>query len=376
MSSFEEFELDEKLLRGIYSYGFENPSEIQLKAIPIIKSGKDVIAQSKSGTGKTGAFSIGAIASLEDIEGTQILIICPTYELVHQTYDLIQNITNYMDKVSIMKVIGGTNVKECQYELQKCPSIIIGTPGRILDMIDKRYLYTDKINRFIIDEADEMLSSGFKEVMYNIFRSIPKESQISLFSATLPDDILKLTECFMNEPEKILLEKDNITLEGIKQYYVNVNYDNYKVDTFVDIYNKLNVGQCIIYINNKNRLKILCDDLRERDLPVNIISGDLSMEERKAIINEFKLGNIRILISTDLLSRGLDVQQLSLVINLELPINKESYIHRIGRSGRYGRKGTAINILNNKECSNLSEISTFYNTTIDELPSDLSSIDL
>ena len=178
MSSFEEFELDEKLLRGIYSYGFENPSEIQLKAIPIIKSGKDVIAQSKSGTGKTGAFSIGAIASLEDIEGTQILIICPTYELVHQTYDLIQNITNYMDKVSIMKVIGGTNVKECQYELQKCPSIIIGTPGRILDMIDKRYLYTDKINRFIIDEADEMLSSGFKEVMYNIFRSIPKISNI------------------------------------------------------------------------------------------------------------------------------------------------------------------------------------------------------
>jgi len=335
---FEKLNLDEKLLRGIYSYGFENPSEIQYKSIPIIKEGKDIIAQSKSGTGKTGAFSIGCISSVDvSINDTQVLIICPTYELVHQTYDVIYNFINYMDDITIMKVIGGSNLRECQLDLQKRPKIIIGTPGRILDMINRKYLITEQISRLVFDEADEILSYGFKETIHNIVKFIPKTSQISLFSATLPDEVLEISELFMDNPEKILLKKDNITLEGIKQYYVNVTDDKFKIDTLMDIYGKLNVGQCIVYINSKYKLDQAYSQLKQMDFPVELINGELKMHERKHIINEFKSGNIRMLLSTDLLSRGLDIQQLSLVINLELPMNKESYIHRIGRSGRYGR---------------------------------------
>ena len=374
---FEKLNLDENLLRGIYSYGFEKPSEIQHKAIPIIKEGKDIIAQSKSGTGKTGAFSIGCISSVDNtIDESQVLIICPTYELVHQTYEVIDNFINYIENISIMKVIGGSNLRECQMGLEKRPKIIIGTPGRILDMIQRKYLITEKITRLVFDEADEILSYGFKETIHNIVKYIPKTSQISLFSATLPDEVLEMTELFMDNPVKILLEKDNITLEGIKQYYVNVMNDKFKLDTLIDIFSQLNVGQCIVYLNSKYKLDQAYHILKQQDFPIEFINGELKMNERKQIINDFKAGNIRMLLSTDLLSRGLDIQQLSLVINLELPVSKESYIHRIGRSGRYGRKGVAINILNQREFTEMDSLMEYYNTKIDLLPQDLSSIDL
>jgi superfamily II DNA/RNA helicase len=373
MSTFDDFDLNDKLLRGIYSYGFENPSDIQIKALPIIKENKDLIAQAQSGTGKTGAFTIGALNLLDiNLKKTQVLILNPTYELVNQNYDVTKALSQYMD-VTIMKVVGKTSVEECKRDLQKEPQIIIGTPGRVLDMIGKRFLYTNDIKLLVFDEADEMLSGGFQESIYNIIQYISKETQICLFSATKNEYTLDLCDKFLNNPETILVENQNVTLEGIKQFKVLIN-EEWKYDTLIDIYNLLNISQCIIYINYKNKLMNIYDELIKNEYPVDYIHGEITKSERERKVLDFKNGKTRILLSTDLLSRGIDVQQLNLVINFDLPRSKETYVHRIGRSGRYGRKGVAINLVNNREAEYLRELEEHYKIQINELPQNVSEI--
>ena len=217
--SFDDLNIKDNLLRGIYAYGFEKPSNIQYKSIPIINSGKDIIGQSQSGTGKTGAFTIGMLNNLDEtIKKTQYIIVTPTHELAKQIYDVIIALTNYMD-ISIVKVIGKTNINDSRNELMKDPQIIVATPGRLLDMLNRKYVFTDSIKSLIIDEADEMLSSGFMESIYNILQTIPKTSQICLFSATMPKEIIDLTHYFMKDPESILVNRDELTLEGIKTIF-------------------------------------------------------------------------------------------------------------------------------------------------------------
>jgi len=371
--TFDDFNLKDELLRGIYSYGFENPSDIQVKALPIINAKKDLIAQAQSGTGKTGAFTIGALNLLDDnLKKTQVLILNPTYELVNQNYDVMKALSQYMD-VNIMKVVGKTNLDECKSDLQKEPEIITGTPGRVLDMISKRFLYTNNIKLLIFDEADEMLSFGFQDSIYNIVQYMPKECQICLFSATKTEQTLDLSNKFLNNPETILVEDKNVTLEGIQQYKVVIN-EEWKYDTLIDIYNLLNISQCIIYVNHKNKLMNIYDALIEKQYPVDFIHGEITKSERENKLTKFKNGKIRLLLSTDLLARGIDVQQLNLVINFDLPRSKETYIHRIGRSGRYGRKGVAINLVNNREISMISEIEEHYKIKIDDLPQNINDI--
>lgn len=373
MTTFDDFDLNDNLLRGIYSYGFENPSDIQIKALPVINSKKDLIAQAQSGTGKTGAFTIGALNLLDtELKKTQIIVINPTYELVNQNYDVMEALSQYM-KISIMKVVGKTNVEECKRDLQKEPQVIVGTPGRILDMISKRFLYTKDIKLLILDEADEMLSGGFQDNIYNIIQFIPKETQICLFSATKNDYTLDLCNKFLNEPETILVENKNVTLEGIQQFKVVIN-EEWKYDTLLDIYNLLNISQCIIYINYKNKLMEIYDELVKNNYPVDHIHGDVTKDERERKILDFKNGKTRILLSTDLLARGIDVQQLNLVINFDLPRSKETYVHRIGRSGRYGRKGVAINFVTNRDLGYLNELEEYYNIKIEELPQNVGDI--
>jgi len=369
--SFDDLNLKENLLRGIYSYGFENPSKIQHEAVPKIASGKDVIAQAQSGTGKTGAFTIGALQNLkEDEKNTQILILSPTHELVHQISEVIRELSNYMD-VSIMEVVGGTNVYECKKELEKSPQIIIGTPGRVLDMILKKCLFTNNIKTLIFDEADETLSYGFKDSIYQIVQTIPETTQICLFSATIPDEILDLSSRFMNNPERILIKKEELTLEGITQFYINIKINDWKFDVLKDLYDTINVSQCIIYINSKNKLMDIYTKLTNENFPVSYIHGELSSADRKEVMENFRSGHSRILLSTDLLSRGIDVQQLSLVINFDLPKTKETYIHRIGRSGRYGRKGVSINLVTDRDMRYMEEIESFYDTKISEMPQNI-----
>ena len=370
--SFEDLNLKESLLRGVFSYGFENPSVIQNSAIPVLSKGKDVIAQAQSGTGKTGAFAIGCLNKLdEEKKRTQVLIISPTHELVNQTYDVLKNLSNYMD-VTIMKVMGGTNVNECRNDLSKDPQIIVGSPGRILDMINRRFLFTDNITTLIFDEADEILSYGFKESIYNIIKCIPQNTQICLFSATIPEDIIELSSKFLREPEHILVKKEALTLEGITQFYINIKVNDWKYDVLKDLYDTISISQCIIYINSKNKLNEVYDNLLKDSFPVSCIHGELTSQERKKTMEDFKSGHTRILLSTDLLSRGIDIQQLSLVINFDLPKSKETYIHRIGRSGRYGRKGVSINLVTDRDLPYMKEIEEFYDTEIKEMPNNIS----
>lgn len=372
--SFDELNLNENLLRGIYSYGFEKPSMIQHKAVPVLTSGKDVIAQAQSGTGKTGAFSIGSLNRVDEtLKESQILILSPTRELAEQTFTVIKELSAYTN-ISVVKVVGGTRVQDCIQELRRNPQVIVGTPGRVLDMLQKKHLYTNQMKTIIIDEADEMLSQGFQEMIHSIFQFIPKESQVGLFSATFPQELMELTTQFMNQPEQILVKREQLTLDGISQFYINVQHNHWKYDVLTDIYNTIQIAQCIIYINSKNRLNEIYNQLNRENFPVGMIHGNLMTREREEIMNQFRQGEIRILLSTDLLSRGIDIQQLSLVINYDLPIQKETYIHRIGRSGRYGRKGVAINFVTERDMSDLEELQSFYNTKIEVMPENIADI--
>ena len=369
--TFEDLSLKENLLRGIYSYGFEIPSAIQSKAIPVIKSTKDVIAQAQSGTGKTGAFVIGSLERVNvEEKATQIIIISPTRELSKQTTEVVGELGKYLD-ISYMEVVGGTDIFQCRSDLDKLPQIVIGTPGRILDMINKRSLFTEKLVSIVFDEADEILSYGFKDTIYNIVKCIPEKCQICLFSATMPEEVIELTNSFMQSPQSILVKKEALTLEGITQFYINIKVSDWKYEILKDLYDTISISQCIIYFNSKNKLNEVYKNLIDEDFPVSMIHGELTTDERKKTMTEFKGGQTRILLSTDLLSRGIDIQQLSLVINFDLPRTKETYIHRIGRSGRYGRKGVAINFVTERDLENLDNLKKFYNTKIEEMPQNI-----
>jgi translation initiation factor 4A len=254
-----------------------------------------------------------------------------------------------------MEVVGGTSVHECREGLDKQPHIIIGSPGRVLDMIQKNFLYTNNI----------------KTLIYNIVKSVPKTCQICLFSATIPTELLELSSSFMNNPEKILVDKEALTLEGITQFYINIRISDWKYDVLKDLYDTINIAQCIIYINSKNKLMEIYDRMMADNFPVSCIHGELSSGERKEVMKQFRSGHTRLLLSTDLLSRGIDVQQLSLVINFDLPKSKEVYIHRIGRSGRYGRKGVAINLVTDRDMQHMRDTESFYETKIVEMPQNL-----
>ncbi|MBD23699.1 MAG: ATP-dependent RNA helicase [Candidatus Marinimicrobia bacterium] len=374
LETFDNLIQGDNLLRGIYSYGFENPSPIQTKSIPIITNGKDIIAQAQSGTGKTGSFSIGILNTIDGkLNEVQKLVVVPTHELALQINDVMNNLSKYMN-INIITLIGKTSINDSIEKLSSNPHIVIGTPGRILDMIQRKYLFTNKINTLIFDEADEILSSGFIETIYNIIRYCSNNTQICLFSATIPNDILELSTKFMNNPEKILINKERLTLEGINQYYINVDQYNWKFDTIMDLYEKININQCIIYLNTKSSLHRLYNLLNVNKFPVSYITSELSSTERKNTLDEFKSGKSRVLLSTDLLSRGIDIQQLSLVINFDIPHDKETYIHRIGRSGRYGRKGSSINLISTNERDKLEDLIQYYNTEINELPANFEHI--
>ena len=369
--SFDDLNINENILRGVYSYGFEKPSAIQVSSIPKMIDGKDLIAQAQSGTGKTGAFSIGTLCKIdESLQRIQSIILVPTRELADQVTKVITDLSSYTE-IKILKVVGGTNVNLCREELSKNPHIVVGTPGRILDMIRRRYLPTNDVKLLTFDEADEILSQGFKEDIHDIIQSVDKHSQICIFSATLPDEILELTDKFMNSPERVLVKKEALTLEGIQQFYVNVKHNDWKYDVITDLYDTINVGQCIIYINNKQKIIEIYERLVADNFPVNYITGDRTGDERNTVMNDFRSGTLRILLSSDLLARGIDIQQLSLVINFDLPREKETYIHRIGRSGRYGRKGVAINLINDREVEYLKSIEAFYDTQILEMPQNI-----
>ncbi|ODV58679.1 eukaryotic initiation factor 4A [Ascoidea rubescens DSM 1968] len=374
VASFDDLKLKKEILRGIYGYGYESPSAIQQRAILPVIEGRDVLAQAQSGTGKTATFTISALQNIDEkLKATQALILAPTRELALQIQKVVLAIGLHM-KVSVHASIGGTKITDDIDAFRKGAQIVVGTPGRVLDMIERRIFKTDDIKMFILDEADEMLSSGFKEQIYNVFRLLPTTTQVVLLSATMPQDVLEVTTKFMRDPIRILVKKDELTLEGIKQYYIDVELNQYKFDCLCDLYDSISVTQAVIFCNTRKTVEYLSDKLIENKFTVSSIHSDLSQQQRDTIMQEFRTGSSRILISTDLLARGIDVQQVSLVINYDLPKNKENYIHRIGRGGRFGRKGVAINFVTKEDIETMTEIEKFYSTQIVEMPSDVTEI--
>ena len=368
--SFDDLNIKSNLLRGIYGNGYETPSSIQQKAIKPVIDGRDIIAQAQSGTGKTATFSIGLLERIDETKNeTQVVVLAHTRELALQIESVIINLSQYMD-ISINLSVGGTTVRDNIDALLKNPQIVIGTPGRVLDMINKKALDTRGLRLMILDEADEMLSKIFSNQIYDIFRFLPNNIQVGLFSATMTPDFFRISKCFMRNPVKILVKDEDLTLEGIKQFYINLEHNEYKYETLCDLYDLCSVSQTIIYCNSRTMVEELYRRLCEDNFSCVCMHGDLSQEDRNKIMAEFRNGTSRILISTDLLSRGIDVQQVSLVINYDIPNNIESYIHRIGRSGRFGRKGTSINFLTRYDIKKMKDIEEYYHTIIEELPSD------
>lgn len=378
--TFESMGLSSSVLRGIYAFGFESPSAIQQRAICAILGGRDLIAQAQSGTGKTAMIAVVALEIVNGVingkEGgkrrgrdVEVLVLSPTRELALQTGRNVEGLGRFVEGLASWVCIGGKSVGEDVRRLEKGGvQIVSGTPGRVYDMIRRGCLDVGKVKLLVVDEADEMLGLGFKEQIYDIYRYLPSDMQVVLVSATLPLDVLDMTKSFMTDPISVLVKRDELTLEGIKQFFVAVEKEEWKFDTLCDLYETLTIAQAVIFCNTKRKVDFLAKKMKENYFTVACMHGDMSQKERNSVMDEFRSGASRVLIATDVWGRGIDVQQVSLVINYDLPTNRESYIHRIGRSGRFGRKGVAINFATTHDLGTLREIEQFYSTQIDEMP--------
>jgi len=375
--SFDLMNLDDNILRGVYGYGFEKPSAIQQRAIVPLTQGADIVAQAQSGTGKTGAFCIGSLQRIDFAKKqTQVVVLAPTRELARQIHAVMSSLGDYAGLNAVL-LVGGSSYKESIRSLQQGAHAAVGTPGRILDMLERRLLDPRSIDLFVIDEADEMLSAGFEEQVRGIMSKLPEKAQVALFSATMPQECLDITDRFMRNPLHILVKAEEVTLEGIKQFYIDVEREEWKLDVLCDLYETLTVTQAVIFCSSRRKVDWLMSQLEAREFTVSAIHGDMEDRDRALIMQQFKTGSSRVLIATDLLARGIDVQQVSLVVNYDMPRGqdgRENYIHRIGRGGRFGRKGVAVNFVCREDAPILREIEKFYSTKIDEMPADVATL--
>ena len=374
--AWDNLEISSELLRGIYAMGFEKPSPIQRKAIKPLIDGKDIIAQAQSGTGKTATFTIGALSHVKVEENTtQILILSPTRELSIQTASVATLLGSVMNGLRVKTLIGGSSIDEDARVLKNNPPhVITGCPGRVFDMMRRNHIDSNSIKMVILDEADEMLSTGFKDQIYNILQNLRNDIQVALFSATLPEYIHSITSKFMRNPVNIYVKVEQLTLEGISQFYVAVENDLQKYDTLKDLYSVISVSQCIIYCNSVKRVSDLYDAMMEDGFPVCRIHSNMERVDRDQAFNDFKVGRFRVLISSNVTSRGIDIQQVSVVINFDIPKCVHNYLHRIGRSGRWGRKGVGINLVTRRDMMKLREIEQHYSTQINEMPAALDTL--
>jgi len=373
INSWDDLELNPNLLRGIFAYGFEKPSPIQQKAIKPIILGLDVVAQAQSGTGKTATFTIGALANVDVSKNTtQVLVLSPTKELTIQTAKVFESLGNMLEGLKIQSFYGGSVIEEISsFSNKNIPHVICGCPGRVFDMMRRDKISSKKIKTIILDEADEMLSAGFKDQVYNIFQYLNSDIQVVLVSATLPDSIHSIINKIMRNPVKISVKREMLTLEGIKQYYIAIEDDRQKYTTLKDLFSYLSIAQCIIYCNSIKRVQDLYEAMKEDEFPVCRIHSGLDRIERENAFNDFRVGKSRVLISSNVTARGIDIQQVNIVINFDLPKCVNTYLHRIGRSGRWGRKGVGINFITRRDVSKMKEIENHYSTQIVEMPSEL-----
>eukprot|EP00866_Antonospora_locustae_P001522 jgi/Antlo1/1522/2313 len=374
---WEELPLKEELLRGIYASGYNSPSFIQKSSVRPLIEGVDIRAQAQSGTGKTGAFCVGAIQRVCG-DTTQVLVLASTREIASQNYRCLKDLSRFMD-IGIQLLLGGTSVKDDIEGLANGPQIVVGTPGRVLHMIERGYMKCNDISLLIIDEADEMLKLGFQEQVKSIFCKLNTEKvQVAMFSATWERAELEVSSKILRHGHHVIdLRLEEQTLKGINQYYVNLGprqairdlNEEIKIQVLIDIYSKSEIGQSIIFVNSVERVKAVHAKLIALGFSCGVIHSNLSQEGRDQAMSKFQKGECRTLIASNLVGRGVDVQQLSVVINFDIPTDSfATYIHRIGRAGRYGRKGTAINFIFEDEKPYLEDIERHYRTVIQPLP--------
>jgi len=371
LESFDDADLDEELLRGVYSYGFERPSAVQQRAILPIIDGRDTIAQAQSGTGKTATFVIGVLQRIDYTTSVcQALMLAPSRELAVQIYNVVRALGEYL-QVRCHCCIGGTSVRGDIDQLRRGQQVVVGMPGRVYDMISKRHLRVNHIDTFVLDEADEMLSRGMKDQVYDIFRTLPPNVAVAAFSATMPQEFLDLSTRFMRDSVRILVQPGHLLLEGISQFYVSVEREEWKLDIIADLHESLvRTGQAIIYSNTRRKVDWLADQLHGRGVVASCLHAELDQRERELVMREFRAGHARLLLTTDSLARGIDVQQVKVVVNFDMPACLENYLHRIGRCGRFGRRGAAISLITNSDVSAMQDVERHFETQIEELPLD------
>ncbi|XP_077301185.1 eukaryotic initiation factor 4A-III-like [Arctopsyche grandis] len=384
--AFGEMGLCEGVQRGLFAYGWEKPSAVQQRFVAAALKGRDLIAQAQSGTGKSSALALAAVSracrcltTTAAITATStsrdptVLALCPTRELAAQLHRACLALSEHTE-VRCLCATGGSPLMDDVRKLDYGHQVVVGTPGRVIDLIRRNAFRTRSVTTFMLDEADEMLNQGFKEQIYDVYRYLPPATQVIIMSATLPHDILEMTGKFMTDPLRILVKRDELTLEDLKQFFVAVEREEWKFDTLCDLYDTLTITQAVIFCNTKRKVDWLTEKMREANFTVNSMHGDMPQKERDTIMREFRSGQSRVLITTDLWARGIDVQQVSLVINYDLPNNRELYIHRIGRSGRFGRKGVAINFVKSDDIRILRDIEQYYSTQIDEMPMNVADL--
>ncbi len=371
MLSFKEMQISEDIKRAVEEMGFENPTEIQAKAIPVIEEGLDVIGKSQTGTGKTVAFGIPALEIIEpDLKEVQVLVLCPTRELAMQACEEMMKLAKFKEGVKVVDVYGGAPMGR-QIERLKSANIVIGTPGRVMDHMKRRTLKLSNLKMAVLDEADEMLSMGFRDDIESILEEAPDERQTVLFSATMPKEIMEITQKFQNNPKLISIEKKQMTVENIDQIYYNVPMGR-KMDALNLILSYIRPNRAILFCNTKRMVDSVSNYLKNYDFSAEGIHGDMKQAQRTKVMNSFKKGQTNILIATDVAARGIDVNDIDYVINYDIPQNIEYYVHRIGRTGRAGKSGTAITICSgSKQVEVLQRIARFTKSkiTFEEVPS-------
>eukprot|EP00477_Mikrocytos_mackini_P000264 GAHX01000278.1.p1 GENE.GAHX01000278.1~~GAHX01000278.1.p1 ORF type:complete len:413 (-),score=67.50 GAHX01000278.1:36-1241(-) len=381
IESFREMKLKDTILHGIHSHGFVDPSVIQQKAINPIAMGRNVLAQAQSGTGKTAAFTLGMLERIDETSNTiQALVLAPTRELAIQIHEVIHSLSQHTNIMS-RACIGGTQIMKDKQAIRNGVHILIGTPGRLLQLIDPSALPNSRPGAYqanllslkiiVIDEADELLSRGFMSTVSSIFKACPQEAQVVLVSATFNSDVEKLADEIVSDPVKILVKDDELSLEGIRQTIVKINPEE-KVEFIKSILNVLQVQMAIIYCQSVESCMKIFNELKASSMPVEMMHGKLEQSERTKIMEEFKSGNIRFIVTTNLMARGIDVQSLGIVFNYELPRDNASYLHRVGRAGRFGKKGLCVNIISTKEDEEMLEsIKECYGTSMEDLNSEI-----
>ena len=364
---FEDYFLKRELLMGIFEKGFERPSPVQERAIPIILQNRNVLARAKNGTGKTAAFIIPCLEKTDPAKKhIQVLILIPTRELALQTSAVVRELGKHM-KVECMVSTGGTSLKDDIMRLYKPVHVLVGTPGRILDLSEKGVAILTQCHTLIMDEADKLLSPEFEPLLEKLVLHCSLERQICLFSATFPVSVKKFKNKFIHHPYEINL-MDDLTLKGITQFYAFVE-ERQKVHCLHTLFTKLEINQSVIFCNSVNRVELLAKKITELGYSCFYIHAKMQQSHRNRVFHEFRNGSTRHLVSSDLFTRGIDIQSVNVVINFDFPKTSETYLHRIGRAGRFGHLGLAINLITFDDRFNLYRIESELATEIKPIPS-------